>query len=379
MSDDGASDVGVLPFATLQPSDVIVGIYRAILMREPDPSGLAGSSHFLALSGSVESAVAGILCSAEFRDKLPRLLAHYQAKLPSDEIKAVLEGGAALSMEDSIRLDEVIRNHPAWRGEPVLARMGHPASMLNRPRVYNLDQPGVIAEIAQLGLHVNQSETSTGNRIIVDESASALNHINLHFINASRNMVVLGPQCSLRGEINFQGNGNLCYCDGKGGDVQVYRVFFYSTGSAFVFGQGSTCVYGTFHLEGPNRHIIVARDCMISGDVYAAGTDNHAILERSTGRVLNIPGDLRIGPRAWIGFGTTLLKDAHVGEGAIVAARSTVTRPVADNTIVAGSPARVVRTDVDWARNLPSEVSALNDAVGPSLTSELTGITNPVG
>ena len=379
MSEDASIEQEVLPFATLTPSEVIIGIYRAILMREPDPGGLEGSAHFLALSGSVESAVAGILTSAEFRDKLPRLLAHYQAKLPTNDIKAVLEGGAALDLQDSIRLDEAIRNHPAWRGEPVLARMGHPAAMLNKPNVFNLDQPGVIEEIAALGLHVNQTETSTGNRIIVDEGASALNHINLHFINASRNMVVLGPQCSLRGEINFQGNANLCYCDGKGGDVQVYRTFFYSAGSAFVFGQGSTCVYSTFHLEGPNRHIVVGRDCMISGDVYAAGTDNHAILEKSTGRVLNIAGDLRIGPRAWIGFGTTILKDAHVGEGAIVAARSTVTRPVEDNTIVAGSPARVVRKDVDWARNLPSEVSALNDAVGPTLTSELTGLTNPVG
>ena len=379
MSDEESTEAEVLPFATLQPAEVITGIYRAILMREPDPAGLAGSSHFLGLTGSVESTVAGILCSAEFRDKLPRLLAHYQAKLPTEEIKAVLDGGAALSLQDSIRLDEVIRNHPAWRDEPVLARMGHPAAMLDKPRVYDLDRHGVVDELSALGLHINQSDTSTGNRIVVDESASALNHINLHFINASRNMVVLGPQCSLRGEINFQGTGNLCYCDGKGGDVQVYRVFFYSAGSAFVFGQGSTCVYGTFHIEGPNRHIVVGRDCMISGDVYAAGTDNHAILEKSTGRILNSPGDLRIGPRAWVGFGTTLLKDAHIGEGAIVAARSTVTRPVDDNTIVAGSPARVVRTDVDWARNLPSEISALHDAVGPSLTSELTGITNPVG
>ena len=367
------------PFESVPAADVITGIYRAILMREPDPAGLAESAHYLAVTGSVEGAVAGILCSAEFRDKLPRLLTHYQAKIAPEDTKMFLDSGATAGLSDSIRLDEIIRNHPAWRGQPVLAMMAHPAAMLSKPRVYELDEPGVIDHIASLGLNVELKGRSVGNQIVVDEEATALNHINLHFINASRNLVVLGPQCSLRGELNFQGDGNLCYCDGKGGDIQVYRVFFYSMGSAFAFGQGSTCVYSSFHIEGPNHHVVVGRDCMISGDVYAAATDNHAIVDGSSGRVLNMPGDLRIGPRAWIGFGTTLLKNAHVGEGSIVAARSTVTHEVAAHTIVAGAPARVIRTDVDWARNLPSETATLHDTVGPTLTSQITGITNPVG
>ncbi len=50
-----------------------------------------------------------------------------------------------------------------------------------------------------------------------------------------------------------------------------------------------------------------------------------------------------IADRAWIGFGATILKGVTVGEGAVVAAQSVVTRDVAPWTVVAGNPAREIR------------------------------------
>lgn len=48
--------------------------------------------------------------------------------------------------------------------------------------------------------------------------------------------------------------------------------------------------------------------------------------------------------RAAIGSGATLLCGITIGEGALVGAGSVVTKSVADNTVVAGNPARVVRS-----------------------------------
>jgi galactoside O-acetyltransferase len=48
--------------------------------------------------------------------------------------------------------------------------------------------------------------------------------------------------------------------------------------------------------------------------------------------------------RAWLGFGVTVLKGVRIGEGAVVGAMSVVTRDVPPYTVVAGNPARVVRT-----------------------------------
>lgn len=46
----------------------------------------------------------------------------------------------------------------------------------------------------------------------------------------------------------------------------------------------------------------------------------------------------------WIGAGATILPGVTVGENAIVAAAAVVTKDVPDNTMVAGVPARVIKT-----------------------------------
>ena len=48
----------------------------------------------------------------------------------------------------------------------------------------------------------------------------------------------------------------------------------------------------------------------------------------------------------WIGMSAIILKGVTVGEGAIVAAGSVVTKDVPPHTIVAGVPARVIKKDV---------------------------------
>ncbi len=55
------------------------------------------------------------------------------------------------------------------------------------------------------------------------------------------------------------------------------------------------------------------------------------------------PGFIHIKRNAWIGAAATILAGVTVGENAIVAAGSVVSKDVPDNTIVAGSPAKVVK------------------------------------
>lgn len=61
-------------------------------------------------------------------------------------------------------------------------------------------------------------------------------------------------------------------------------------------------------------------------------------------RTTLIPRPVVIKRNAWIGAGATILPGVTVGENAVVAAGAVVSRDVSPNTVVAGVPAKVVKT-----------------------------------
>ncbi|WP_187275075.1 CatB-related O-acetyltransferase [Methylobacterium sp. WL120] len=60
-------------------------------------------------------------------------------------------------------------------------------------------------------------------------------------------------------------------------------------------------------------------------------------------------GDVSIGHDVWLGSGCMILSGVTVGHGAVVAARAVVAHDVPPYAVVAGNPARVVRTRFDEA------------------------------
>jgi acetyltransferase-like isoleucine patch superfamily enzyme len=54
-------------------------------------------------------------------------------------------------------------------------------------------------------------------------------------------------------------------------------------------------------------------------------------------------GDVVIGNDVWIGYGSTILSGVTIGDGAVIAAHSLVTKDVESYAIVGGNPARHIR------------------------------------
>lgn len=54
-----------------------------------------------------------------------------------------------------------------------------------------------------------------------------------------------------------------------------------------------------------------------------------------------------IGPRVWVGANSTIVPGVRIGEGAIVAAGSVVTKDVPPHSIVAGNPAKIIESDIE--------------------------------
>jgi len=111
---------------------------------------------------------------------------------------------------------------------------------------------------------------------------------------------------------------------------------------------------------GPER-LIIGRFCAIAAGVrFLMPGANHAELGPSTypfgifgppwdttmDLVMSAPsrGDTVVGHDVWLGYSALVLPGVTIGHGAVVAAGSVVARDVPPYAIVAGNPARVVRS-----------------------------------
>lgn len=54
-------------------------------------------------------------------------------------------------------------------------------------------------------------------------------------------------------------------------------------------------------------------------------------------------GDIIIDNDVWIGYGSTIMSGVHIGQGAVIAAGSVVTKDVAPYDIVGGVPAQIIK------------------------------------
>lgn len=60
-------------------------------------------------------------------------------------------------------------------------------------------------------------------------------------------------------------------------------------------------------------------------------------------------GTIVIHDDAWIGTGAVIMPNIEVGEGSVVGSNAVVTKNVPDYTVVAGIPAKIIKTvDVPW-------------------------------
>jgi acetyltransferase-like isoleucine patch superfamily enzyme len=100
-----------------------------------------------------------------------------------------------------------------------------------------------------------------------------------------------------------------------------------------------------FHVGSAVR---IGRHCLVAGGVQVFDLDGHPLDPADRRAGLPTPADcvhpVEIGDDAWVGSGALILKGVKIGERSIVAARAVVTADVPPDAIVAGNPARVVRT-----------------------------------
>jgi maltose O-acetyltransferase len=145
-------------------------------------------------------------------------------------------------------------------------------------------------------------------------------------------------------------------------------------------------ILGPLHITGRGRwqdYLTIGSDCFLTGPVsfdlqapvtigdrVSIGhgvrflTVDHEIGEAARRCGPSFAEPIRVGDGVWLGSSCIILPGVSVGNGAIVAAGAVVTRDVAPNTLVAGVPARIVRSLQE-----EGPVSAVRETQANALTS----------
>ena len=149
-------------------------------------------------------------------------------------------------------------------------------------------------------------------------------------INGNNNRILLGCNVKLKGTTFWiEGNGNT-----------------------IIIGDYTSMENGVQLIACEGRSIVIGNDCMFSHHIYVRTTDSHSIINKKGCRI-NDAKDIHIGNHVWVGMQSLILKGAKIPDDCIVGARSIVgVSEYSSNSILAGSPAKIIKTEVNWNRKL---------------------------
>ncbi len=186
------------------------------------------------------------------------------------------------------------------------------------------------------------SDNGVSNKISI---ASKLRNSKITIIG-NNNQIYIGKNCIINDcSISITGDNNVLVID------DTARLL----GGATMHLDGNA----TIHIgknAGVRKVDFLARDakievgelCMFSYNIIVRTHDSHKVIDRESGTVVNTPKDVNLGRHVWIGQNATILKGVNIGDDSVIALGSIVTKSCPSNCIMAGTPAKIVKTGVTW-------------------------------
>ena len=121
------------------------------------------------------------------------------------------------------------------------------------------------------------------------------------------------------------------------------KLSVYGTDNDSTLKIGSNTAIGDRTEIHAGKEITIGDDSLISWDCCIMDRDYHKLM---SDREIYAP--VHIGNNVWIGARVLILKGVTIGDGAVIAAGSGVTKDVPPKARAAGNPARIIKEEVYW-------------------------------
>jgi acetyltransferase-like isoleucine patch superfamily enzyme len=191
-------------------------------------------------------------------------------------------------------------------------------------------------------------EDERHNKIIY--SGKRIAKVRITFIGSGNTLVVANPTRLATLVVDFDcDNGRLEIGASKG--VPPFR-------TAIKIGQDSTVKIGA-NVSSTSRvrmsategtTINIGDDVMFSTGNQVRADDGHPIFDVESGRRVNVSTSITIGAHVWLGRTAAVLAGGRIGDGSVIGYGAVVTRPIPNNCIAVGVPARVIKRNIAWER-----------------------------
>ena len=179
-----------------------------------------------------------------------------------------------------------------------------------------------------------KSEFILSKSAYVEMKPSSNLHINL--LNTKKRRIN-------NGGIYLDSNSKLI-CNGSFSTYEGVKIFIHENA---VLELGKSSFINENTIIFCSTRISIGDNCAIARDCMIRDTDSHSILD-SNHKPQTYKKPIIIGNHVWIGASAIILKGVTIGDGAIIAAGSVVTKDIPSRCLVGGNPARIIKENIDW-------------------------------
>jgi len=128
----------------------------------------------------------------------------------------------------------------------------------------------------------------------------------------------------------------------------VYKIDCAVNSSVYI---GKNTTSNGVHMICIESDIQIGEDCMLSDGILLQATDQHGVVDLKKKKIINQDKTfIEIDNHVWLARNSTIMPDVTIGEGSIVSLGAVVVKNVPPLSIVAGVPAKVVKSEVTWSR-----------------------------
>lgn len=146
--------------------------------------------------------------------------------------------------------------------------------------------------------------------------------------------------------------GDNCHIEINGiARINTYLRIFLTNNCMLKIGD-ETIINGPLEISQHEPTTIEIGDHCVFAKSQIWSSDMHSVIDIKSGERTNHAKNVWLGDHVWLAHEVMILKGSSIGSGSVVGARSVVIGKFPENSLIVGSPARVVRQGITWSMDL---------------------------